>query len=158
LAADGLSQRELARRLGINRRTVARMLASEGPPRYRRVRTGSQLDRFEPVLRRLVEEWPQIKAPRATELLREYGYAGSVDLVRRRLRELRPRALVARVSGVWTSHPVDFGTSRRSGAEIDVNDDGALQERVRRSLRGSPTRDSVIIEQCPSTRQVSRER
>jgi len=43
------------------------------------------------VLRRLLEEWPQIKAPRATELLRdEYGYAGSVDLVKRRLRELRP--------------------------------------------------------------------
>ncbi len=32
----------------------------------------------------------QIKAPRATEVLREYGYGGSVDVVRRRLRELRP--------------------------------------------------------------------
>ena len=36
LAADGLSQREIAVRLGINRRTVARMLASGEPPRYRR--------------------------------------------------------------------------------------------------------------------------
>lgn len=90
LAADGLSQREIARRLGINRRTVARMLASEGPPRYRRAATGSQLDPFEPVLARLLSEWPQIKAPRATEVLREYGYPGSVDLVRRRLRALRP--------------------------------------------------------------------
>ncbi|HET6478523.1 MAG TPA: IS21 family transposase [Gemmatimonadaceae bacterium] len=91
LAADGLSQREIARRLGINRRTVARLLASGAPPRYRRASPGSQLDRFEPVLRRLLEEWPQIKAPRATEVLREYGYVGSVDVVRRRLRELRPR-------------------------------------------------------------------
>jgi len=33
LAVDGLSQREIARRLGINRRTVARMLASGDPPR-----------------------------------------------------------------------------------------------------------------------------
>jgi hypothetical protein len=41
------------------------------------------------VLRRLLEEWPQIKAPRATEVLCEYGYGGSVDVVRRRLRELR---------------------------------------------------------------------
>ena len=90
LAADGLSQREIARRLGINRRTVERMLASEQPPRYRRAPTGSQLDPFEPVLRRLLEEWPQIKAPRASEILREYGYQGSVDVVRRRLRELRP--------------------------------------------------------------------
>jgi transposase len=93
MAADGLSQREIARRLGINRRTVTRLLASEVPPRYRRAPVGSQVDRFEPVLRRLLEEWPQIKAPRATEVLRDYGYCGSVDVVRRRLRELRPASV-----------------------------------------------------------------
>jgi transcriptional regulator with XRE-family HTH domain len=81
LAVDGLSQREIARRLGINRRTVGRLLACEEPPRYRRAPAGSGIDRFEPVLRRLVEEWPQIKAPRATEILRaDYGYADSVDV------------------------------------------------------------------------------
>jgi DNA invertase Pin-like site-specific DNA recombinase len=64
LAADGISERGIARRLGINRRTVARLARSEGPPRYRRTPAGSQLDPFEPVLRRLLEEWPQIKAPR----------------------------------------------------------------------------------------------
>ena len=91
LVADGISEREIARRLGINRRTVARLVRSAEPPRYRRAPAASKLDPFEPVLRRLLEEWPQIKAPRATELLRdEYGYAGSVDLVKRRLRELRP--------------------------------------------------------------------
>jgi transposase len=51
---------------------------------------GSKLDRFEPVLQRVVEEWPQIKAPRMTEVLRDHGYDGSVDVVRRRLRQLRP--------------------------------------------------------------------
>jgi len=91
LAADGISQREIAERLGINRRTVARLVASEGPPRYRRTPTGSQLDPLEPVLRRLLEEWPQIKAPRLTEVLRdEYGYGGSVRLVQARLQRLRP--------------------------------------------------------------------
>jgi transposase len=94
LAADGVSEREIARRLGINRRTAARLARSEEPPRYRRAETASKLDPFEPVLRGLLVEWPQIKAPRATELLREeYGYDGSVDLVKRRLRQLRPRAL-----------------------------------------------------------------
>jgi len=93
LAVDGVSEPEIARRLGINRRTVARLARSEEPPRYRRAPSGSKLDPFEPVLRRLLMEWPQIKAPRATELLREeYGYDGSVDLVKRRLRELRPPA------------------------------------------------------------------
>ncbi len=94
LAADGVSEREIAERLGINRRTVARLARSEEPPRYRRAPTGSKLDQFEQVLGRLFEEWPQIKAPRLTELLRdEYGYDGSVDLVKRRLRELRPPAV-----------------------------------------------------------------
>ncbi|MFZ1879875.1 MAG: IS21 family transposase [Gaiellaceae bacterium] len=91
LAADGVSRREIARRLGINRRTVARLLARDEPPRYRRAPTGSQLDPLEPVLRRLLEEWPQIKAPRLTEILRcDYGYTGSLRLVQARLQELRP--------------------------------------------------------------------
>jgi transposase len=91
LAADGISQREIAQRLGINRRTVARLVRSEGPPRYRRAPTGSQLDPLEPVLRRLLEEWPRIKAPRLTEILRdEYGYTGSVRLVQAHLQRLRP--------------------------------------------------------------------
>jgi DNA replication protein DnaC/transposase len=94
LVADGVSEREVARRLGINRRTVARLVRSKEPPRYWRPATGSKVDPFEPVLRRLLAEWPHINAPRATELLREeYGYDGSVDLVKRRLRELRPRAV-----------------------------------------------------------------
>src|SRR5213592_1866658 len=64
LSADGVSQREIARRLGIGRNT----------------------------LRRLLEEWPEIKAPRVTEVLREdHGYTGSVVLVRKRLATLRPR-------------------------------------------------------------------
>jgi transposase len=94
LVADGISEREIARRWGINRRTVARLARSEEPPRYRRAPAASKLDAFEPLLRCVLEEWPLIKAPRATELLRdEYGYDGSVDLVKRRLRELRPASV-----------------------------------------------------------------
>ena len=82
LAADGISQREIAERLGIDRRTVARLAQSDEPPCYRRAPTGSQFDPLEPVPRLLLEEWPQIKAPRLTEILRdEYGYTGSVRLV-----------------------------------------------------------------------------
>jgi transposase len=92
LASDGISQREIARRLGINRRTVARAVGSDTPPRYVRAPAGSQLDPLMPVIRRVLEQWPEIKAPRLTELLRDdHGYEGSVDLVRRRLAGLRPR-------------------------------------------------------------------
>jgi transposase len=90
LRADGVSQREIAQRLGLNRRTVARLAAASEPPRYQRAGSGSQLDRFDGVLRELLVEWPQIKAPRATEVLREHGYEGSVELVKQRLRGLRP--------------------------------------------------------------------
>ena len=91
LVADGVSEREIARRLGINRRTVARLARSEEPPRYRRAPVGSQLDPFEPVVRRLLAEWPTIKAPRLTEVLRaECGYTGSLRLVQEHLQRLRP--------------------------------------------------------------------
>ena len=127
LVGDGVSEREIARRLGMNRRTIARLARSVEPPRYRRARAGSKLDPFEAVLRRVLAEWPQIKAPRATELLRdEYGYDGSVDLVKRRLRELRPSAVrPAQRTGYrpgqvlqidWAempTRPVLFGRERR---------------------------------------------
>jgi transposase len=91
LAADGISEREISRRLGINRRTVGRLLARDEPPCYRRAPAGSQLDPLEPVLRRLLEEWPRIKAPRLTEILRsDYGYTGSLRLVQAYLQRLRP--------------------------------------------------------------------
>ena len=70
LTADGVSKRQIAERLGINRRAVDRLADSPRPPRYERAPTGSMLDRFEPVLRQLLEEWPEIKAPRVTEVLR----------------------------------------------------------------------------------------
>jgi transposase len=89
MAAEDVSQREIARRLGINRRTVKRLIESEEPPRYRRAKTGSMLDRHEPKIRKCLADYPEIKAPRMTEILREDGYEGSVDLVKRRLRELR---------------------------------------------------------------------
>jgi hypothetical protein len=47
---------------------------------------------LEPVIRRLLGDWEDIKAPRVTEILRDdYGYRGSVDLVRKRLAQMRPR-------------------------------------------------------------------
>ena len=75
LAADGVSQREIARRFGISRNTVRRLAEADEPPRYRRAPAGSMLDPLEPVLERLLEDWPGIRAPRVTEILREdYGY------------------------------------------------------------------------------------
>src|SRR5436190_5396127 len=90
--ADGVRKREIARRLGISRNTVDRLVAASEPPRYSRAPAGSMLDPLEPVLRELIDRFEDIKAPRVTEILRDdHGYTGSVDLVRKRLATLRPR-------------------------------------------------------------------
>ena len=92
MRADGVAKREIARRLGISRNTVDRLIEAAEPPKYSRAPAGSMLDPLEPVLRRLLEDWREIKAPRVTEILREdHGYTGSVDLVRKRLATMRPR-------------------------------------------------------------------
>ena len=91
LRADGVSEREIAGRLGMHRRTVARLARSVEPPRYRRPASGSQLDRLAPVLGELLRAWPQIKAPRVLEILRcDYGYTGSLRLLQEHLKRLRP--------------------------------------------------------------------
>lgn len=90
LSQQGVSQREIAVRLGINRRTVARMAAAPAPPPQAPGSRGSQLDPLMETIARALVEQPRIRAPQLTRLLRaEHGYAGSVDLVRRRLAEVR---------------------------------------------------------------------
>jgi transposase len=69
---------------------VARLARACEPPRYRRQPAGSAVDRYAPLMREVLAEWPAIKAPRMTEILRCHGYEGAVDQVKRRLAELRP--------------------------------------------------------------------
>ena len=71
LAADGVSQREIAARLGINRRTVRRLLEADEPPCYRRISKGSMLDPLEPVLRRLLTLSPGAKEF-ASNMMKKY--------------------------------------------------------------------------------------
>ena len=61
LVADGVSQHEIVRRLGINRRTVKRLAEADGPPRYERVPAGSMLDPLEAVIRAL---WRSVRRSR----------------------------------------------------------------------------------------------
>ena len=76
------------------------LVGADEPPGHSRGPTGLMLDPLEPVLRRLLEEWPEIRAPRVTEPMRDdYGYTGSVDLVRKRLAELRPGGGIDRSTG-----------------------------------------------------------
>jgi len=88
---EGISQREAARRFGIDPRTVAKMLAFSVPPGYRRSRPPARpkLDPFVGIIDRILEEdksqpaKQQHTAKRIFERLRdEHGYDGGVSIVR----------------------------------------------------------------------------
>src|SRR6202050_698509 len=117
---EGLSRREVARRFGIDPRTVAKMLAFSVPPGYRRRRPPARpkLDAFSGVIDRILEEdksrpaKQQHTAKRIFERLRdEYGYGGGITIVRGYVHEQRQRQ---REMFVPLSHEpghaqVDFG-------------------------------------------------
>jgi transposase len=65
------------------------MVAADAPPQPAR-RRGSQLDPLMAAIAEALREQPRVSAPRLTEMLRSgHGYGGSVDLVRRRVAQLR---------------------------------------------------------------------
>ena len=96
----GSSKRGIARRLGISRHQVDRVIAAHvigrregtapcGLPRPKGKRS-SCLDVYESSLRRLLERYPDITAVRAHEELQKLGFPGSYETVKRRVHELRP--------------------------------------------------------------------
>jgi len=74
--AEGLSQRAIADRLGLARKTVARALASQGPPSYSRPPAGAVFDGFEDRVRGLLSEFPSMPASVIAERV---GWAGSAS-------------------------------------------------------------------------------
>src|SRR5580658_4036744 len=117
---EGMSQREAARRFGIDPRTVAKMLAFSVPPGYRRSQPPARpkLDPFVGMIDRILEEdkgqpaKQQHTAKRIFERLRdEHGYDGGITIVRGYVHEHRQRL---REMFVPLSHEpghaqVDFG-------------------------------------------------
>src|SRR3954463_1725267 len=117
---EGLSQREAARRFGIHRNTVRKMLAFSVPPGYRRTKppVRPKLDAFTAIIDAILEAdraappKQRHTAKRIHERLRaEHGFAGSYTSVKDYVRERRCRT---REVFVPLAHPpghaqVDFG-------------------------------------------------
>ena len=79
----------IAEHLGFHHEAVRRALS---PEKFRNKRyKKSKLDVFERYIAETVEQYPRLKAPRLTELLRDRGYGGSVSNVRRYLQVYRRR-------------------------------------------------------------------
>ena len=93
---EGLSAREISRRTGLARDTVARLLAAGEPPRYERGPAGSKLDPFRAWICEQLAADPRIQSQRLREMAGEIGYGGGKSIFDDFVREVRPRFLVAR--------------------------------------------------------------
>ena len=93
---EGLSGREISRRTGLARDTVARLLAASEPPRYQREPTGSKLDPFKDWICEQLQADPRIQSQRLREMASELGYRGGKSIFDDFVREVRPRFLVPR--------------------------------------------------------------
>jgi transposase len=95
LKAQGVSEREIARRLGISRNTVARYLASEEVPRYKqRDPRPTKLEAFETyIVERMQAAAPEtIAAPALLRELRALGYAGQLRSLQALMKLHKPAA------------------------------------------------------------------
>ena len=93
---EGLSSREISRRTGLHRDTVARALAAAEPPRYERQAAGSKLDPFKDWICEQLAADPRIQSQRLREMASEIGYEGGKSIFDDYVREVRPRFLVPR--------------------------------------------------------------
>jgi len=91
LKRQGLSERQIAKRLGISRPTVHKYLEDpEGCERGRSpVARKSKLDLYEGNIRAWLIEDPEYKATWIYDHLRPLGYAGGYDLVKLKVHELK---------------------------------------------------------------------
>ena len=85
--AEGMPIKAIARRLGVGKNTVKRALASSGPPKYQRQSRGSVVEEFEPRIRELLREFPDMPA---TVLAERVGWTRSITVFRSKVAELRP--------------------------------------------------------------------
>jgi transposase len=93
---EGLSGREISRRTGLARDTVARLLAAEKPPAYSRPPSGSVLDPFKDWICEQLDEEASTPSQRLRELAAEIGYEGGKTVFDDYVRDVRPRFLAKR--------------------------------------------------------------
>ena len=90
LAAEGVPKAQIAARLGISRTTVIKAVNSDAPPRYERAPGPTSFTVFEPRVRELLKDVPDMPA---TVLAERVGWTGSIRWFRDNVKRLRPEHL-----------------------------------------------------------------
>jgi transposase len=85
--SEGMAIKAISRRLGVARNTVRAALAADEPPRYARPARESKADEFEPRIRSLLAEFPEMPA---TVIAERIGWAHGLTVLKDRVRVLRP--------------------------------------------------------------------
>jgi transposase len=117
---SGMSMRAIAEELGISRGAVARALArvqaqrdGRAAPAPRPCPRQSIIDPFEPILKELLAQYPNLTTERALQELQVRGFTGKYTVVRQRIGLLRPRAAAPPVprfeTGPGAQAQMDYG-------------------------------------------------
>ena len=84
----GMSNREIARDLGISRNTVSRMLRKTRIQEKKKRHRGSKLDPYRENIRSLIDEH-NLSAVRILEEIRKFGYDGGYTILKDYCHDLR---------------------------------------------------------------------
>ncbi len=93
LKSQGLSQAAIARKIGLNEKTVGKYIKSNSPPKYKAREKSTRVDEFvgfEDRVLSWLKKTPTLTAIEVYELLLPEGYKGSERTVNRRLKKLLP--------------------------------------------------------------------
>ncbi|MFI6309883.1 IS21 family transposase [Nocardia fusca] len=85
--SEGMAIRAIARRLKISKNTVKKALAAHEPPRYQRKPKGSVVDEFEPAIRAVLAEFPDMPT---TVIMERVGWQRGRTVFFERVQQLRP--------------------------------------------------------------------
>jgi len=126
---EQLPKAMIARRLGMSRQTVSRLLELDRAPRYERSPAGSILDPFKDRIAELLGEDARAPATVILERLRREGYAGGITVLKDHLAGIRPSFIAARARQRTSYLPGEIaqGDWWHTGARVPVGG-GATKE------------------------------
>ena len=113
MVEKGMSVSEIAKQLGIDRKTVRRYMNSEKVPRPSHRKRKSKLDPVRPIIKILIDKY-NLSAVRILEEIRRWGYDGQISILRDCCKTLRKERSIKAVYRFETEPgrqaQVDFGS------------------------------------------------